>query len=139
MITFEELIDYLSNSDDVGCNGSATDVQIALTNVKLKQAKYPTLPDEYIKFVKKFNGLSNNGNIILGINTGSSIFPDIIKFNTSVIGDRETSSIILGYDDMYYLVYDYDDNLYHVIDKDDFTEDTSSTSFVDLVPYIMKI
>lgn len=138
-MTFEELITYLKNDSELGLNTATSEVQIALANVKLKQANLPPIPEDFGKLLKNFNGISNNGSIILGVNTGTAMFPELVKFNVQTIGNQESSSIILGYDDMYYLIYDYERKAYRIIDKDDFSEEAETIDFAQIITYLLKV
>jgi hypothetical protein len=136
----DELLDYIEENCEIGFNKGTTDIQIALANVKLKQANIPTIPKDFALLLKHFNGLSNNGSIILGVNTGSPLFPDLVDLNIKIFAEEdETSLIILGYDEIFYLIYDDEEEIYRIIDKDDFEEETSTTKLTEIIPYLLKI
>ncbi len=138
-MTLDELCSFLEESGDIGLNESkTTDVQIALANLALKKENIPALPADFTKILKKFNGMSNEGSFVLGINTKSSFFPDLVDYNISTLKGQKTNSVILGYDDMYYYVFDYSKEKYRMIDKDDFSEEAAFSNIVEFLPYIIK-
>lgn len=73
-MTMQELIDYLKQNEEIGRNRPTSEVKIAIGVLKLKEAGFPEPAAEYHTLLRNFNGLSNNGCFILGINTESSFF-----------------------------------------------------------------
>ena len=80
-MTMQELIDYLKQNEEIGRNRPTSEVKIAIGVLKLKEAGFPEPAAEYHTLLRNFNGLSNNGCFILGINTERSFFPDILDYN----------------------------------------------------------
>lgn len=137
-MNIQELIDFLQQNDEVGRNKPSTEVKIAMGTLKLKQEGFAQpLPDFY-KLLRKFNGLSNNGCFILGINPESTMFPDLLDYNLRHRLDMP-EAVILGYNDAFQLVYSANDEKYHIVDKDDGSEEGCSDNLADVVPYILHI
>jgi len=89
--------------------------------------------------LKKYNGLSCNGNVIFGVDTGTMFFPDLVVVNSHILKDEETSCIILGQDEQNFLVYDYEPKKYRIIDQEDFEEKVSTDDLAYAVAWILKI
>ena len=68
-MNMDELIEYLKQNEDIGRNKPTTEVKIAIGVLRLKEAGFPDPGTEYHKLLRHFNGLSNNGFIMLVINT----------------------------------------------------------------------
>ena len=103
-MTMDELIEILRHNEDVGRNKPTTEVKIAIGVLRLKEAGFPDPGAEYHKLLRAFNGLSNNGCTILGINTENSLFPDLIAYNMREKENIRPGEVVLGYDDSYWLV-----------------------------------
>ena len=89
--------------------------------------------------MKKYNGLSCDGNTIFGVATETMFFPDLVDFNISIFEDEETANIVLGQDEDFYLIYDYIQKTYRIIDKFDFEERIRSNELLDVITWILKI
>lgn len=138
-MTMDELIEYLRQNEDIGRNKPTTEVKIAIGVLRLKEAGFPDPGAEYHKLLRAFNGLSNNGCTILGINTENSLFPDLIAYNMREKENIRLGEVVLGYDDSYWLVGNPEQKKYRIIDPEDDTEEGSAESLAELVPYIMHI
>ena len=134
-----ELIDFLNENDEVGLNQPTTEVKIAIANIKLRQLGLPQPGKDFHKLLQKFNGLSNNGCVILGINHKKTIFPDIVDYNELNLQRNTLKEVILGYDDAFWLTYNENTKKYRIIDPDDETEEASSENLADMIPYILHI
>ncbi|MBR5482919.1 MAG: hypothetical protein IKV11_02520, partial [Alphaproteobacteria bacterium] len=121
-MSFDKLISILAENDEVGKNNPCTDMQITVANVKLRRNNIPNIPVDFAELLKKYNGLSCDGNTIFGVATETMFFPDLVDFNISIFEDEETASIVLGQDEDFYLIYDYIQKTYRIIDKFDFEE-----------------
>ncbi len=138
-MTMDELIEYLRQNEDIGRNKPTTEVKIAIGVLRLKEAGFPDPGAEYHKLLRAFNGLSNNGCTILGINTENSLFPDLIAYNMREKENIRLGEVVLGYDDSYWLVGNPEQKKYRIIDPEDGSEEGSAESLAELVPYIMHI
>ena len=117
-MTMQELIDYLKQNEEIGRNRPTSEVKIAIGVLKLKEAGFPEPAAEYHTLLRNFNGLSNNGCFILGINTGE---------------------LVLGYNDAFRLIYDAENKKYRLVDPDDGSEEGATESLAEAVPYILHV
>ncbi len=138
-MNMDELIEYLKQNEDIGRNKPTTEVKIAIGVLRLKEAGFPDPGTEYHKLLRHFNGLSNNGCIMLGINTESSLFPEMLAYNVQEKENIAPGEIVLGYNDGFWLTYNSDRQAYRIIDPDDGTEEGSSRFLAEVVPYILHI
>lgn len=138
-MSFDKLISILAENDEVGKNNPCTDMQITVANVKLRRNNIPNIPVDFAELLKKYNGLSCDGNTIFGVATETMFFPDLVDFNISLFEDEETASIVLGQDEDFYLIYDYIQKTYRIIDKFDFEERIRSNELLDVITWILKI
>ncbi len=138
-MSFDKLISILAENDEVGKNNPCTDMQITVANVKLRRNNIPNIPADFAELLKKYNGLSCDGNTIFGVATETMFFPDLVDFNISIFEDEETASIVLGQDEDFYLIYDYIQKTYRIIDKFDFEERIRSNELLDVITWILKI
>ena len=138
-MSFDKLISILAENDEVGKNNPCTDMQITVANVKLRRNNIPNIPVDFAELLKKYNGLSCDGNTIFGVATETMFFPDLVDFNISIFEDEETANIVLGQDEDFYLIYDYIQKTYRIIDKFDFEERIRSNELLDVITWILKI
>ena len=138
-MSFDKLISILAENEEVGKNNPCTAMQITVANVKLRRNNIPSIPEDFAELLKKYNGLSCDGNTIFGVATETMFFPDLVDFNTSIFEDEETASIVLGQDEDFYLIYDYTQKTYRIIDKFDFEERIRSNELLDVITWILKI
>jgi hypothetical protein len=138
-MSFDKLISILAENDEVGKNNPCTDMQITVANVKLRRNNIPNIPADFAELLKKYNGLSCDGNTIFGVATETMFFPDLVDFNISLFEDEETANIVLGQDEDFYLIYDYIQKTYRIIDKFDFEERIRSNELLDVITWILKI
>ena len=138
-MSFDKLIGILAENEEVGKNNPCTDMQITVANVKLRRNNIPNIPVDFAELLKKYNGLSCDGNTIFGVATETMFFPDLVDFNISLFEDEETASIVLGQDEDFYLIYDYIQKTYRIIDKFDFEERIRSNELLDVITWILKI
>lgn len=138
-MSFDKLISILAENEEVGKNTPCTDMQITVANVKLRKNNVPNIPADFAELLKKYNGLSCDGNTIFGVATETMFFPDLVNFNISLFEDEETASIVLGQDEDFYLIYDYAAKTYRIIDKFDFEERIRSNELLDVITWILKI
>ncbi len=138
-MSFDKLINILAENEEVGKNSPCTDMQITVANVKLRKNNIPNIPNDFAELLKKYNGLSCDGNTIFGVATGTIFFPDLVDFNISLFEDEKTLNIVLGQDEDFYLIYDYTRKTYRIIDKSDFEERIQSNNLLDVITWILKI
>ena len=138
-MSFDKLIGILAENEEVGKNNPCTDMQITVANVKLRRNNIPNIPVDFAELLKRYNGLSCDGNTIFGVATETMFFPDLVDFNISLFEDEETASIVLGQDEDFYLIYDYIQKTYRIIDKFDFEERIRSNELLDVITWILKI
>ncbi len=138
-MSLEQLVSILDENEEVGKNEPATAVQISIANVKLRKERINEIPPEFGELLKRYNGLSCDGNVIFGVDTGTMFFPDLVVVNSHILKDEETSCIILGQDEQNFLVYDYEPKKYRIIDQEDFEEKVSTDDLAYAVAWILKI
>ena len=100
---------------------------------------FPEPAAEYHTLLRNFNGLSNNGCFILGINTESSFFPDILDYNVREKENLAAGELVLGYNDAFRLIYDAENKKYRLVDPDDGSEEGATESLAEAVPYILHV
>ena len=138
-MTVQELIDYIKQDENIGRNKPISEVKIAIGVLKLKDGGFPEPCVDYYKLLRNFNGLSNNGCYVLGINPESAFFPNLIDYNLKEKENLNQGEIILGSDDSYWLFYNHNSKKYRVIDPDDYSVATTTDNFAEAVPYILHI
>ena len=124
---------------EIGRNDPATAKDVSLTRVTLKMAKLPAMPDEYEKLLISFNGLSNDGPVMLGVEEGNNFFPNVAKYNKNFFKESKADFLVLGYDDFYYMIFDETDKKYNIVDRDDFGEIIVSEEIAGPLAYLMHI
>lgn len=123
-----------------GYNAPATEAQIRICNLKLRQHDLPELPADYAEMLKICNGLSNEDSLIYGAETGENMrFKDLASFNISYFRGIKSDWLILGEDDYSYFVYDTGQKQYHLNDRETFEEVYSSDDFSAIVEDLLKI
>ncbi len=138
-MTTDELINYLKENEEVGRNRPISEVKIAIGVLKMKEAGFPEPGTEYYKLLRHFNGLSNNGCFMLGINTESPFFPDLLQYNSKEKENIAAGEVILGYNEAFWLVYNSENKKYRIIDPDDNSEEGSTDHLADALPVILRI
>ncbi len=139
-MNLEQLSVLLNDNDEVGKNEPGIgSMQITVADIKLRKNGIPAIPQDFSQLLKKYNGLSCNGNTIFGLNTNTSFFPDLLDFNIKLLKDEDSSCIILGQDDEFYLVYDEDASAYRIIDQSDFEERLRTSNLPEAVTWILKL
>lgn len=139
-MNLEQLSVLLNDNDEVGKNEPGIgSMQVTVADIKLRKNGIPAIPQDFSQLLKKYNGLSCNGNTIFGLNTNTSFFPDLLDFNIKLLKDEDSSCIILGQDDEFYLVYDEDAAAYRIIDQSDFEERLRTPNLPEAVTWILKL
>lgn len=139
-MNLDELAKLLDGNEEVGKNEPGIgSMQITVADMKLRKNGIPTIPQAFSQLLKKYNGLSCDGNTIFGLNTNTPFFPDLLDFNIKLLKDEDSSCIILGQDEEFYLVYDEDASIYRIIDKSDFEERLRTANLPEAVTWILKL
>ena len=126
--------------NQVGCNAPATEAQIQLCNLKLRQSNLPELPVDYAYMLKICNGFSNEDAAIFGADVkDNNWYEDIAEFNITYFRGKSAEWLILGEDDFFFFIYDARQKRYYIADRDTFDEEFSSADFILPVEYILKV
>jgi len=105
----------------------------------LKKNGIGEIPDDFAMLLKKYNGLSCDGNVIFGVDTKTMFFPDLVEFNIDILENEESACVILGQDEENFLVYDYDVQKYRIFEQGDFEEKITTDDLFYAVAWILKI
>ncbi|MBR1841227.1 MAG: hypothetical protein IJ778_03775 [Alphaproteobacteria bacterium] len=126
--------------EQIGCNQPATAAQIAMCNVKLKQARLPEIPADYAELLTQANGFSNEGALAFGAEIkNNNWFTDIVKYNQEYFDGKPSSWLILGADDWFYFVYNKIENKYGLLDQDTLKADWISENIEVPLFQLLKI
>ena len=126
--------------EQVGCNTSATDVQIKICNIKLKQNNLPELPVDFCNLIKTANGFSNEDCLIFGAETDdNNHYKDVFLFNKAYFHGKTSHWLILGENDFFYLIYDEIKKTYHIADRDTLETEYSDTTLNSLIELFLRI
>jgi hypothetical protein len=126
--------------EQVGYNKPATEAEIRICNLKLKQNKLPELPTEYADLLKKCNGLSNEDAKIFGVEIkNNNWYKDIVNFNTLYFHGNSTDWLILGENDSFFFIYNSGDKKYLIADRDTLEEEWSENDFMPVLIEILRI
>ena len=137
----EEFLSIITEEEYVGLNEPTTDAQIAMVNMKLQKSGLPKLPAEFADLLKLYNGMSNDGNVIFGINTDTAFFPDLLDFNSKIVSlsSEPVDCLILGHDEEFLLAWYPQEEVYRIIDSDDFSEYRLAPDLFWAIMWILKI
>lgn len=138
-MNLEQFIEIIDQNEEIGKNDPATSVQINIANVRLKKNGIGEIPDDFEMLLKKYNGLSCDGNVIFGVDTKTMFFPDLVEFNIDILENEESACVILGQDEENFLVYDYDVQKYRIFEQGDFEEKITTDDLFYAVAWILKI
>jgi hypothetical protein len=126
--------------EQVGCNHPATEAQIKICNLKLKQNNLPEIPDEYVGLLKICNGFSNEDALVFGADVKNhNWYKDIADFNIAYFHNGKSDWLILGENDFFLFVYASQQQKYFIVDRDTLEENFSDTDFMPMVNYILRI
>lgn len=134
----DSLIEAIKLSE-FGQNEPASVADISRARVALKLAKLPPLPEEYEQVLMSFNGLSNDGPLLLGVEENNNFFPNVVKYNKDFFKAAKADFLILGYDDFFYLIFDDNDKKYKIVDQDDFGEIIVSEDISTPLAYLLHL
>lgn len=126
--------------EQVGCNISATEAQIKICNIKLKQGKLPELPTEYTEVLKVCNGFSNEGVSVFGAEIkNNNWFKDVAEFNAAYFHNNGADWLILGEDEFVYFIYNASEKKYCIVDRDTLEEEFSTEDISVALNCILRI
>ena len=126
--------------EQVGCNEAASEAQIKICNLKLKQNNLPELPTEYAAMLKIHNGFSNEDAKIFGAEIkDNNWYKDIAGFNIGYFHGNQSDWLILGESDFLLFIYDSSQKKYFITDRDDLEEEYSETDFMTALYYLLRI
>ena len=134
----ENLLDELRQQ--VGCNKATTPAQIKIADLKLRQLGLPEIPEKYADLLTKINGLSNEGSLIFGAETGDNhCFEDIVTANRTFFRGKKSDWLLLGRDESFYFIYEPASQNYHIIDQDSFEPEMTSADYEPVLVFLLKI
>ncbi|MBR1648375.1 MAG: hypothetical protein IJ689_02110 [Alphaproteobacteria bacterium] len=138
-MSLEILFKSIEENEEIGRNEPVSEPLIMSANLELRRAGVVAMPREFWEVLKKYNGLSHEGNVIFGIGTGTEFFPDLVEVNTRLLQGEDAECVILGQDDDFYLIYDEQTKLYRIIDQTDFAEEVRTSDLAYAIAWILKI
>lgn len=136
MINMENSVDYLVAHHLKAIGEKLTPQKTAAFQKRLSNNGFPQLPDQFVEFLKFFNGVRCDETVILGIDTTDE-YSDLLSINRR-INERE-NSLILAYDEFAFLVYDASQKGYFLIDRDsgenleEFYEDELDLALIGMI------
>ena len=102
--------------------------------------KLPEIPAKYADLLTKINGLSNEGSLIFGAETGDNhCFEDIVTANRTFFRGKKSDWLLLGRDESFYFIYEPASQNYHIIDQDSFEPEMTSVDYEPLLVFLLKI
>ena len=126
--------------EQVGCNEPATEAQIKICNIKLKQSNFPELPGEYAEILKICNGFSNEDVSVFGAEIkNNNWFKNVADFNMAYFHNNGADWLILGEDDFVYFVYSAGEKKYCIVDRDTLEEEFSTEDISVALNCILRI
>ena len=133
-----EIISKFKN--EVGCNEAATIAQIKLCNLKLKQAGFPELPDEYAELLMQANGFSNEGVEVFGAEVkDNNWFKDIAAYNLRYFKSHASPWVLLGKDEYFYFIYEKQQNKYAIVEQDSVALEFISDNLQEVLSKFLRI
>jgi len=132
--------DVKNIEENVGCNVPATEAQIRICNLKLKQNNLPELPAEYVELLKKHNGLSNEDAKVFGAEIkNNNWYKDVADFNINYFHGNKSDWLVLGESDFSFLVYDSSQKKYYMTDRDSMEEEHSEINIMPILDDLLRI
>ena len=126
--------------EQVGYNQPATEAQIRICNLKLKQNNLPELPKEYIDLLKKCNGFSNEDARIFGAEIkDNNWYKDVASFNITHFHGQGSNWLILGESDFAFFIYDSKQKKYCISDRDTLEAEYSKIDFMRAINDILRV
>ena len=126
--------------EQVGYNQPATEAQIRICNLKLKQNNLPEVPNEYADLLKICNGFSNEDALVFGADVKNhNWYKDIADFNIAYFHNGKADWLILGENDFFLFIYDSGQKKYIIADRDTLEEEFSETDFMPAVNSLLRI
>ena len=134
------MLDFDRIKGQVGCNEPATEAQIKICNLRLKQNNLPELPTDYCDILKIYNGLSNEDASVFGVEIkNNNWYEDVADFNISYFNGNSAQWLILGKDNFFFFVYDAEQKMYYIVDRDTMDDECSSPDVAVPINYILRI
>lgn len=134
------MFDINKIKEQVGFHIPASDGQIKICNIKLKQNNLPELPKDYSDLLKMCNGFSNEDCTVFGAEiTKHNRYKDIVSFNTAYFHQQPSEWLILGENDFFYFIYDAKEKMYVLADRDSLATEISDTNFAPVLEAILRI
>ena len=109
------------------------------TQKSLIENKIIPIPNSFINFLEKFNGINYHGGEIFGIRPPKRLAGDILEVNLKQERLLKSNYLFLGVDEFDYLVYNKEKNLYQIIDKVDLEVLEEYADVVKAISYILKV
>ena len=126
--------------EQVGCNKPATEAQIKICNIKLKQNNLPELPQRFTDLLKAHNGFSNEDAKIFGAEVkDNNRYKDVAAFNIAYFHGNKANWLILGENDFSYFIYDSEQNKYYMTDRDSMEEEHSEIDMMPILDDVLRI
>ena len=126
--------------EQVGFHLPASEGQIRICNIKLKQNSLPEIPQAYADVLKACNGFSNEDCCVFGAETAKhNKYKDIAEFNVSYFHKQTSDWLILGENDFFYFIYDATQKKYVLADRDTLEEEISSEDFDVVMEAVLRI
>ena len=132
-----ELKDLVNQTEYMGIGNPLDNEKLLNTQKKLHVENLPAIPQDFIAFLKEFNGLSYSDGNIYGVYPATTSCKDIYKQNISRPIDSD--SLILGHDIFDLLIYNNQNSLYQIVDSNDLEVLEEYTELEDAILHILKI
>lgn len=136
MINF---INKISSLPEIGKQPPLNLGDIAPFQQYLKENNIAPVPQDYLKLLQQYNGLSYNGGWLAGIHPRHNLFIDIYNLNKQVRHPLSQNTIILGVNDFDYMAFNHKWQVYQIIDKDDLEVLEEYQQLEQALNYILKI
>ena len=126
--------------EQVGYNKPATEAQIRICNLKLKQNNLPEIPTDFENLIKQCNGFSNEDARIFGADVkDNNWYKDVATFNIAYFNGNSANWLILGENDFYFFIYDSEQKKYCITDRDTLEDEYPEIDFMNAVNTILRI
>ena len=113
--------------------------KIILAQKELIQNGNAAIPESFLQFLRRYNGISYDGARIFGIATEGRIFLDIVPANQMSPFSGQNNLIILGCDEFDYLANNTECQQYQIIDKEDLEVLEEHSEIEPAILHILKI
>ena len=109
------------------------------TKQALKQHHIADIPQDYLNFLRSYNGLHYQDAWLCGIFAKHDCINDILDLNIRISHPLAQDTILLGFDEFDFLGYSQKWNIYQIIDKDDFEVLEEYQDLEQALNYILKM